>query len=203
MDQARKVNVPSPSDYRREAALGLPHGSVRALLALMITAGIWGWLVLRPEASVPSHLRDLMFIILGHYFAARSQTEPPGKPAPLHLPRGSVRVVLMLGFLAVGVWLYRQDRLLVSGGLSQSAVTLILVSGFLLGVLMQHVTPKRLPRVVEDTRALVSLAAGGALLLLVFGVVATPKSGLDDFLLKYSIEEVLAGLVGFYFGSRS
>src|SRR5262245_51752111 len=115
-----QATVPE-SNYRREAALGLPHGSVRALLALMIAAGIWTWLLLRPETIAPPYLRDLMLIIMGHYFAARARTGPADGPPPLYLPRGSVRVILMLGFVGVGVWLFHEHRLLLSGGPSQAA----------------------------------------------------------------------------------
>jgi hypothetical protein len=190
-------------DYRRDAALGLPHGSVRALLALMITAGICIWLAVRPEQSVPSYLRDLMFIIMGHYFAARSRAEPAAGPPPLYLPRGSIRTLMMLGFVGVGVWLYRENRLTTENGLSQTAITLFLVTGFLLGVLVEHLTPHNIPRIIEDIRAVITLLAGAALLMLVFGVVAAPRSGIEDFLLRHSIEEVLAAIIGFYFGSKS
>ena len=193
----------APASSPRRAALGLPDGSVRALLALMITGGIWGWLMLRPEQAVPPYLRDLMFIIMGHYFAARSRPAVPGAPPPLYLPRGSVRLLLIGGFVGVATFLYRRQHLTAAGHLNQASVTLILVAGFLAGVLMTHILPHRLPRVVEDVKAFVSLAAGTLLLLLVFGVMALPGGGLEDFLLRHSIEEVLAALVGFYFGSRS
>src|SRR5882724_10592291 len=83
----------SQVDWRRLHALGLPAGSVRALLAVLIFATTWGLLVLKPTQEVPGYLRDLLFIIMGHYFAARRRSGPaeePGPP-PLYLPRGSVR----------------------------------------------------------------------------------------------------------------
>jgi hypothetical protein len=124
-------------DWRRLHALGLPEGSVRALLAILICATIWGLLLLRPDREVPDYLRDLLFIIMGHYFAARrraSEVEEPGPP-PLYLPRGSVRLVLVAGFIAVAVVLLRRGQL-TSIGQHPGAVTLILVAGFLLGVVM-------------------------------------------------------------------
>ena len=81
-------------DWRRRHALGLPAGSVRALLAVLIFITTWGLLVVRPDQEVPDYLRDLLFIILGH--SSRLATGPgpaeePGPP-PLYLPRGSVRL---------------------------------------------------------------------------------------------------------------
>ena len=62
---------------------------------------------------------------------------------------------------------------------------------------------RHLPRSFEHLRALASLTAGGMLLLLVFGVLAAPSLGVERFLLDHSAEEILAAVVGFYFGSRS
>lgn len=205
---AGMANVPDEikapeSDYRREAALGLPHGSVRALLAIMIAAGIWAWLVLRPDTVAPAYLRDLMLIIMGHYFAARSKAGPSDGPAPLYLPRGSVRAMLMLGFVGVGAWLYHEHRLISSAGPSPAAITLILLGGFLLGVLVEHLFPRHIPRIIEDVRAVVSLAAGVGILLLIIGVIAAPGSEMEEFMMRHSVPDVLAGIVGFYFGSRS
>src|SRR4051812_273389 len=94
------INDPqAPVDWRRLHALGLPSGSVRALLAVAIFATTWGLLLFRPAQEVPDYLGDLLFIIMGHYFAARNRPardREPG-PAPLYLPRGSVRLILVLG----------------------------------------------------------------------------------------------------------
>src|SRR5262245_21561848 len=101
------------ADWRKLHALGLPAGSVRAILAVMIFAGIWAWLWLRPQTEVPSYLEDLMFIIMGHYFAARARAgdKPEPGPPPLFLPRGSIRFVLVGGFALVGILLIYQRRL--------------------------------------------------------------------------------------------
>src|SRR6059058_3232051 len=89
----------APVDWRRLHALGLPSGSVRAVLAVLIFATTWGLLLLKPTLEVPDYLGDLLFIIMGHYFAVRNraaQEREPGPP-PLYLPRGSVRTVLVVG----------------------------------------------------------------------------------------------------------
>ena len=218
----------APEDWRKLYAFGLPNGSVRALLALLVCGSIWGLLWIRPDQAVPDYLQNLMFIILGHYFAARGQSDAPGGstggvtaadhgPPPLYLPRGTVRWLLVLGFVGVGWLLVRQQRITVhdAGGVrpSHAAVTLILVGGFLLGVVVARVRARlarrgrRPPRLLEDVRAGVALAAGVLLVLILFGLLSLPETGsaatAQRWLLKYRVEDVLAAVVGFYFGSRS
>ena len=204
----------TPEQVRRHVkahyAFGLPSGSIRALLALLIFGGIWAWMWLRPDADVPAYLRDLMFIIMGHYFAARHQAAADVGPPPLYLPRGSIRSVLLGGFVVLGGALVYRHRMLVGGDLprlSHAGVTLILIAGFMLGVLAAHLTRHGLPRYVEDGRAAVSLFAGAVLLLLVFGFLHVPDTGrlheVQRWLLLYRAEDVLAAVVGFYVGSKS
>src|SRR3954462_2608262 len=107
MAQALPEN-PAPLDWRRLHAYGWPGGSVRALMAILIFATLWCHLVLRPDREVPQSFNDLLFIILGHYFAARGRRNEPDEapgPPPLYLPRGAVRLALIGGFAAVAVLL--------------------------------------------------------------------------------------------------
>src|SRR5262249_21453199 len=128
----------------------------------------------QPDAEVPDYLRDLLFIIMGHYFAARHRApdEPEPGPPPLFLPRGSVRFLLIAGSIAVAGLLFRRGQL-TSLDENPGVVTLLLVGGFLLGVAMNAVMSwwrnrgHRTPRLVEDVRALLSVAAAGLLIFLV------------------------------------
>ena len=155
-------------DWRRQHALGLPAGSVRALLAILVFGTTWGLLVVRPNQEVPDYIRDLLFIIMGHYFAVRRRSGPaeqPGPP-PLFLPRGSVRLLLVVGSFAVAVLLFRQGRLTALDD-NPGVVTLLLIGGFLLGVALNTLATwwkergHHTPRIVEDLRALISMAAAG------------------------------------------
>jgi len=202
---------PAPIPWRRLHAFGLPAGSIRALLALAIFGVTWALMVRRTDLEVPDYLRDLLFIILGHYFAARNRptaTADAGPP-PLFLPKGSVRLVLIAGFAVVAVILFREGRL-VKVGENPGVVTLLLVGGFLLGVVSRAVggwlggSGRRLPRVVEDLRATFALVAAAVLVALVWNRyfpylpdVRRPTFG------KYGLEHGLAAFLGFYFGSRS
>jgi hypothetical protein len=208
----------SPIDWRRVHALGLPSGSIRALLAILVFGTVWALLLVEPSADIPDYLRDLLFIVMGHYFAARhraSEAPEPGPP-PLFLPRGSVRFLLIAGSIAVAVLLFRRGQL-TSLEQNKGVVTLLLVGGFLLGVAMNAVAAwwkergHRTPRIVEDLRAIVSLAAAGLLIFLVLNplLLLVPPIRIDE-LIPAGIhlghlgpEQVLAAVVGFYFGSRS
>ena len=202
-------------------AFGLPNGSVRAVLALIVCGSICALLWIRPDRPVPDYLQNLMFIILGHYFASRGQSDADAMadhgPPPLYLPRGTVRWMLVLGFVATGWLLFRQQRMAIRDATgvrpTHAAVTLILVGGFLLGVVVARVRARlfrrgrRPPRVFEDVRAGLALVAGVLLVLILFGVLSLPDTGtpaeVHRWMVKYRVEDVLAAVVGFYFGSRS
>jgi len=206
-----------PADWRKTSAFGLPTGSIRAILALLIFGTTWALLVMRAEVEVPDYLRDLLLIILGHYFAARHRPEPAADagPAPLFLPRGTIRAVLVLGSIAAAVVLYRNGRLH-DVGRNPGVVSLLLVGGFLLGVVFRAIAgwlgARRggLPRIVEDLRASVVLLAAAGLVVLVwdryFPYLPPFRNRLGGIPLRlgqYGPEHVLAAVVGFYFGSRS
>ena len=207
-----------PRDWRKLHAFGLPEGSVRAVLAVAIFATIWVVLVRAPDQEVPDYLRDLLFIIMGHYFASRRRSTDaaiPG-PGPLYLPRGSVRLILFGGFVAVAVALGRDGRIrepLKYPGV----VTLMLVGGFLLGVTLAKVGDwwasrgHTVPRWVEDGKAVIAIVAAFGLIFLVwnrFDVILLPRRTdlFDKMNLKlgsYGPEHILGAVVGFYFGSKS
>ena len=91
------------------------------------------------------------------------------------------------------------------------------LGGFLLGVAINAATAwwlgegRRPPRVVEDLRAILSLAAAILLIVLVWNrsFVLFPSAPIDGLfggwarLGRFGPEHVLAAIVGFYFGSRS
>lgn len=198
-------DAPPDLDWRSRHALGLPGGSVRALLALGVVGSVCGLLLRDPAAALPEHLEGLLFVVLGHYFAARAQssTAPADGPPPLWLPRGTVRLLLIGALLGVGVHFFRQGEAAAQRGV----VTLVLAGAFILGLLLtrlgrwiRRVLPRRF-RVLEDIRALVGLAALAALAAHAFHPVLPGPEVLG--LGRLGPEQALAGLVGFYFGSRS
>ncbi len=216
--QTEPTPTRSHDDWRRLHAMGLPPGSIRALLAILIFATTWALLVVRPGLEVPDYLRDLLFIIMGHYFASRRNAPAADQagPPPLYLPKGSVRAILVVGTAAVAVLLFRRGQLSEMDR-NPGAYTIVLVRAFLLGVVLNALfgwwkdRGHRPPRVVEDARAAVSMVAAIGLILLVanglLGVV--PQERIDALFTgwarfgRYGPEHILAAVVGFYFGSRS
>jgi hypothetical protein len=219
MNAETEPATPSTADdWRSLHAMGLPSGSIRALLAIFVFATALGLLAVAPTQEVPDYLRDLLFIIMGHYFASRrkaGQLAEPG-PSPLYLPSGSIRLLLIAGCVGVGALLYSRGQL-TAPGKHPGVVTLWLVGGFLLGVGLHAVSTwlvgpnRRAPRIFEDARALISLAAALALVALVWNryFQLVPPDRIDDLLApvfhfgKFRLEHALAAVVGFYFGSRS
>ncbi len=216
-DNASPSSTP-PRHWRTLHAFGLPEGSVRAVLAVAIFATIWVVLIRSPDQEVPDYLRDLLFIIMGHYFASRRRTAEaaiPG-PGPLYLPRGTVRLVLFGGFVAVAVVLGRDGRIR-EPLRYPGVVTLMLVGGFLLGVAIAKLGDwwagrgHSVPRWVEDGKAAIAIVAALGLILLVwnrFDVILLPRRAdlFDKMNLRlgsYGPEHILGAVVGFYFGSKS
>ena len=214
-DETSTPTPTSQSEWRKHHALVLPSGSIRALLAVAIFATTWALLVLRPTREIPDYLRDLLFIIMGHYFASRHRaaTGPPAGPPPLYLPNGSVRALLVIGCAAVALVLLRRGQL-TDLSTNPGVVTLLMVGGFLLGVVFNAIyswwkTRGYQPsRIVEDLRAWTSMIAAALLVILVVNryfpflsearlIAARPKLG------PYGPEHLLSAIVGFYFGSRS
>jgi hypothetical protein len=201
----------------RRHPLGLPPGSVRAILAFMVFGTIWAMLLLPEEKAVPIplYLYYLMFLILGAYFAARGHghgPSAPGQPHPLYLPRGSIRFLMILGFAAALGWGYYHnpnffDRL--SPTVTDKPILPLVVLGtFFLGVLVARLAnlllagPEGLPPWFQDILAWISLLA--VLLFtaeILIRLVINPTLNWELDLSAW--ESILAGVVAFYFGVRS
>ena len=189
--------------------LGIPNGSVRALLTLQIVVVVIHELVTGHE--VEPVWTELLMIVLAHYFTSRrfvhlapdlmKRLEDEGhieaERHPLFLPRYSVRLLLVAAFVGLAAYLYRNQQLFDSDALSILGV----VFSYLLGVAARGILnwfsgdrQARPAQLWEDIKALAVLSAmafttGGYLL------------GLEDHL-PHVIRNGTLGLVLFYFGSR-
>ncbi len=108
---------------RVRKVLGLPAGSIRALLTLMTV----GFIVTQTARSKPVSLLwyESLIIVLAHYFAHRRfvalspvQHEKltredllEDEPHPLYLPRHSLRTIIVLSFVGLAVYLGCTGRL--------------------------------------------------------------------------------------------
>jgi hypothetical protein len=198
-------------------ALGLPAGSIRAILALMVV-GLICILMLTSSTErvipIPPYLVFLLFMILGHYFAAHGSSIPKadsGKTPPLGLPRGSVRFLLLAMVIGTVAWTWYRDP---AGLQSQMEKTMeqlpkepwlpgVLLGGFFLGVIVHMIVGRQnTPYWFEDVEAWVALVAvfGLCVEALIFFVI---NPSMEKPLIPTTMQSIIAGLVAFYFGARS
>lgn len=207
-----------PSDdgpARNTGALGLPSGSIRAILTLM-TVGFIVVQTARGEAVGLLWFESLM-IVLAHYFASRRlvQMSPDvrakltregvleAEPNPLYLPRHSLRALIIAAFASLAVYLWRQDRLLDPVALP----IFVAVGSYFLGIAAHSVSAwwrrrKGAPQSngaatrFDDIKAICTLAAMAVIIVLqVFGWQAQVP-------LADKFEALPLALMLFYFGSR-
>jgi hypothetical protein len=186
--------------------LGLPGGSVRALLTLLIVAVVVAE-VARGRA-VESLWVETLMIALAHYFTSRrfvrlspevvrrleAEGYLEGEANPLWLPRHSIRAVVVLAFVGLAVYLHQAGRLWESQALSLLGV----VFAYLLGVLARSVwvwwSGGRPSRRWGDLQAAVVLG--------VVGITAVAYLAGRPDLIPPQARNVPLGLALFYFGSR-
>ena len=193
--------------------LGMPTGSVRALLALMVVAVVVVKLA-RGDAFDNEH--DLLWVLtlvvsLTHYFTSRRfvplspeirrQLEDDGvierERHPLFLPRNSIRVIIIGAFGWLTYYLYANNRL----NEHHAASVLGMMAAFLFGTVVRTVDNwwhRKHIRVSAgtfgDLKALVGLAA--------VLIVAIPEFMNHHDVFPAEFHRVALGMMLFYFGSR-
>jgi hypothetical protein len=211
----------APDPRLQRHALGLPAGSIRALLALGVLGYLW-LLVLRPgeegrplldaNASLAFiYLQFLMVLILAHFFTAHGKTigSHVSTRSPLGLPGGTVRLILLAGYLGLAVYLYQTQPAFQAPETGPVILLLlVLVSAFFFGhlltALVRFLSRGVLPPWFQDIQAwfaLIALFLLGAIVLIRF--VINTSVPLESRVGLAHIEVALAGFVGFYFGARS
>lgn len=198
--------------------LGLPAGSVRALLAFLVLALIWTLMLLPrdPFVPIPLYLYYLMFLILGHFYAAHGHSiagPQTGTRSPLYLPRGTLRLLIILGFAAVLGWrqyTQRDWKEIVPALPEQPWLPLVLLVAFFLGILVSRLIGAMFSRTggtpywYQDIQAWLALVA---MLLLsaevLIQAVINPTLAPERQLQLPQMQAVLTAIVGFYFGARS
>jgi hypothetical protein len=193
-DPSPSANQPPPT----RPPLGLPRGSIRALLTLMIVAVVIAQLVRGEKIDVL--WTETLMIAMAHYFASRRFIRLPPEvikrlinegyieleARPLYLPSHSIRVILIVSFVGVGIFLYRQGRLFEPQALSILGVVL----AYLLGVFVRV----RSVGGWEDAKAFIVLAV-----MLVTSTAYLLGYGTS---VPQTLRAATLGLVLFYFGSR-
>jgi hypothetical protein len=201
-----------PSPYLRHP-LGLPPGSVRSVLALMIAALFW-LLVAMPEGHqvpVPPFLYFLLALIL-LFFGSHGHTigrHAGDGRSPLGMPRGSIRAVILLGTIGVLGWLYytKPDQFVArltpdSQQLSQWPILMISsIGAFTIGYIVR-LGPWKYSAGFQDILATLSLVAMLGLVAETVLVVFINPNLLQGLDLRIW-EAILTAVVAFYFGARS
>lgn len=210
-----------PPALRPRQPLGLPAGSVRALLILMILGTVLTLLLMPKErnVSVPIYLYYLLFLTIGSYFATRGKSVgalPSAEPPPLYLPRGSIRLLIMVGFFGVLGFAFVKDP---SGFLERPLLNkedrdatlvlpMVMMAAYLIGILVSSLAqkflagPQGLPAWYQDVNAWVSvlavfgLGAETILQLVIFPTLASPPT-------LPPMQLILSSIIAFYFGLRA
>lgn len=193
--------------------LGMPTGSVRALLALMVVAVVVTKLARGDEFN---NEHDLLWVLtlvvsLTHYFTSRrfvplspevrGQLEDEGvierERHPLFLPRNSIRVIIIGAFSWLAYYLYINNRI----HEHHAASLLGMMAAFLFGTAVRTVDNWWHRKQVRtsagtfgDLKALVVLAA--------VLVVAIPEFMNHQEVFPAEFHRVSLGMMLFYFGSR-
>lgn len=203
----------TPKELTRHP-FGLPAGSVRAVISLGI-AGLFWTILLLPESwsiPVPLFLYFLSVMVLLFFFGHGKSIGSEDGRSPWGLPRGTFRVVIILGTLAgaaLHFYLHREhvwrrlqpdvDQLRAQWAYLLIALGVGLSTGWLIGR-----GPWRRSAVFQDLQAWVSLLAMlGLAIETVIVLFINPNLG-GDLKLNLAIwEAVLTAIVAWYFGSRS
>lgn len=198
----------SPAPVMRHP-LGLPSGSVRALLTLLIVAVVVMEVVRGQHVSLL--WTETLMIALAHYFTSRRFIQLPpeimrrlaeeghieAEDHPLYLPKHSIRTLIILAFVGLATYQYEAGRIMQSESLS----ILITVFAYLLGVvggsILQWWTKRRPSEPWmwwADLKAIAVLVAMGSV------AIASLLNVPDE--LPKQLQLTTLGLVLFYFGSR-
>jgi hypothetical protein len=200
--------LPAP---RRKNVLGLPPGSIRALLTLMTV----GFIVMQTARGIQVSLLwfESLMIVLAHYFAHRrlvplspamcerlkAEDLFEDEPNPLYLPKHSLRTIIVLAFIGLAIYLGCRGRM------RDPVATPVLVSvgSYFLGIgFGTAVTwwyrgkPTKGASWIASTKAVVTLfAVALTIVMQLFGW---------HHLISYGekIEAIPLALMLFYFGSR-
>lgn len=189
--------------------LGLPVGSVRAILTLFVVSIVT--LSVARGRELDLVWTETLLIALAHYFTSRRFVSlPPEVLAriqkegvleqewhPLFLPRHSIRLLIIGSFIALGVYLYRHNRLW-----EPRAVSLLgIVAAYALGAIVKnisswfgHRTGRRASAGWGDLKAIIALTA--------MAVAGVPELLEMPDLLPPMAYKISLAIMLFYFGSR-
>jgi hypothetical protein len=191
--------------------LGLPPGSVRGVLSLLIVIQFWLLLMLPDSKKVPIPLNlYLLMSLVGLFFVSHGKTIGHGSvPSPLYLPGGTLRLIIFGGTAAVVGYIYANhperltDRLQLDPGQLANWPYLVgaYVGGFAVGYIFRHM-PFRNNWLFQSFVAWMSLLAMALLFIEIF-LRAFVQSTLKEQLDLKVWEAIVTAITTCYFGTRS
>ncbi len=157
------------------------------------------------------YLQYVMILILAHFFAAHGNTigRNVSRHSPLGLPAGTVRFLLLAGYVGLIVWLFYNQREFAPVPEGHLALPLILMSGFLLGFVVTRAvlagsSTGQLPFWFQDVQAWFALLAVlGLTVIVIIHLFVLPTVEERLHFDTTTLETIVAAIVGFYFGARS
>jgi hypothetical protein len=207
--------------HRLRHPLGLPAGSVRSVLTLLIVGMICALVLVAPPTGVkhliPPYLIYLMFLILGSFFAAHGATIDRAnseEPSALYLPRGLIRLLIIGILIATIVWTLinrpEEWQIIFNNSVDeikkQPYLGLFIIGGFVIGLSARLVFGggNNQSPVYQDVIAWFSLVAiVGLIIQIVIDFLIKPTLAPENQFDLPSWEGILAGIVAFYFAARS
>lgn len=197
--------------------LGMPIGSVRALLTLIVLAVVLSRLA--RGMTVDALWVQTLLIALAHYFTSRRFVSlPPDvmvrleqegvleqERHPLFLPKNSIRTLIILAFIGLAVYLYREQGRFAekpaSDALTQGVSLLGIVFAYLLGAIARTIGGWfNRSRGTQPTGTWGDIKAMTVLIVLI--LAAIPEFIDQPLSLPPVFHQVALGLMLFYYGSR-
>jgi hypothetical protein len=199
----------------------MPAGSVRAILTLLIVALVCA-LVLIPSSDpahptpLPAYLLYLLFISLGHFYAAHGHTiRQRGEDghSPLYLPGGVIRIAILAALITTFTWqwvnhqdvLNQQLRESVDSIQQQPYLPLIILAGFFIGVVVRMLVGRSSVSYawqdIEAWFALVGIL--GLCFEILWQLVVNPTLEPQQRIDLPNWQGFLSAIVAFYYGARS
>ena len=204
---------PDPAMPYTRHPLGLPPGSVRAVLALMIAGLFWALVAMPEQHAVPVppflyFLLALIFLFFGSHGHSIGKHLGDGR-SPLGMPAGTIRAIILLGTFGLLGWLYwaKEDQLIErltpdKNHLSDWPMLMLAsVGAFTFGHIVR-LGPWRRTAGFQDMLATLSLVAMLGLAAETVIVVFINPNVLERLDLRVW-ETILTAAVAFYFGARS
>ena len=190
--------------------LGLPVGSVRALLTLFIVAVVTTSVAQGEDLDLI--WTETLLIAMAHYFTSRRFVSLPPEVLkriqregildqeshPLYLPRHSIRFLIIAAFVGLGVYLYQHQKLMND---SRAISLLGIVTAYVCGATLKGISSwfgvrrgRQPSSFWGDIKAIV--------VLLAVGIAGIPELMSMPELLPPEAHRIALSLMLFYFGSR-